>query len=56
MPQNTPSKVIETLVCMGISISVDSIHNAVCSLPRETYERLRTMGQSKGVRIRQKMD
>ncbi|KAJ7899234.1 hypothetical protein B0H14DRAFT_3104540 [Mycena olivaceomarginata] len=43
---NTPSKVIETLASMGISISVDSIHNAIRSLSRETYERLRTMGQS----------
>ncbi|KAJ6586746.1 hypothetical protein B0H10DRAFT_1925747 [Mycena sp. CBHHK59/15] len=43
---NTPSKVIETLARMGISISVDSIHNAVHSLSRETYERLRAMGQT----------
>ncbi|KAJ7766969.1 hypothetical protein DFH07DRAFT_955088 [Mycena maculata] len=43
---NTPSKVIETLARMGISISVDSIHNAVDSLSRETVARLRIMGQS----------
>ncbi|KAJ7827556.1 hypothetical protein B0H13DRAFT_2373776 [Mycena leptocephala] len=43
---NAPSKVIETLAHMGISISVDSIHSAVHSLSRETYERLRTMGRS----------
>ncbi|KAJ6578606.1 hypothetical protein B0H10DRAFT_1836287 [Mycena sp. CBHHK59/15] len=43
---NTPSKVIETLAHMGISISIDSIHNAVHSLSRETYHRLRAMGQS----------
>ncbi|KAJ7710452.1 hypothetical protein B0H17DRAFT_1155424 [Mycena rosella] len=43
---NTPSKVIETLARMGISISVDSIHNAVHSLSRETSQRLRTMGQT----------
>ncbi|KAJ6540519.1 hypothetical protein B0H19DRAFT_959500, partial [Mycena capillaripes] len=43
---NTPSKVIETLARMGISISLDSIHNAVHSLSRETFERLRTMGQT----------
>ncbi|KAJ7906377.1 hypothetical protein B0H13DRAFT_1462818, partial [Mycena leptocephala] len=43
---NTPSKVIEALVRMGISISVDSINSAVHSLSRETYERLRTMGRS----------
>ncbi|KAF8214387.1 hypothetical protein K438DRAFT_2149740 [Mycena galopus ATCC 62051] len=43
---NTPSKVIETLAHMGISISVDSIHSAVHSLSRETYTRLRMMGQT----------
>ncbi|KAJ7810658.1 hypothetical protein B0H13DRAFT_1667395 [Mycena leptocephala] len=43
---NTPSKVIETLARMGISISLDSIHNAVHSLSRETFNRLRTMGQT----------
>ncbi|KAJ7200531.1 hypothetical protein GGX14DRAFT_571939 [Mycena pura] len=43
---NTPSKVIETLARMGISISVDSIHNAVHSLSQETHERLRAMGRS----------
>ncbi|KAJ7858892.1 hypothetical protein B0H13DRAFT_1640288 [Mycena leptocephala] len=43
---NTPSKVIETLARMGISISLDSIHNAVHSLSRDTFNRLRTMGQT----------
>ncbi|KAJ7192666.1 hypothetical protein GGX14DRAFT_577968 [Mycena pura] len=43
---NTPSKVVETLARMGISISVDSIRNAVHSLSRETYHRLRDMGQT----------
>ncbi|KAJ7019237.1 hypothetical protein C8F04DRAFT_1323987 [Mycena alexandri] len=43
---NTPSKVIETLARMGISISLDSIHNAVHSLSRETFGRLRAMGRS----------
>ncbi|KAJ6489495.1 hypothetical protein C8R47DRAFT_938826, partial [Mycena vitilis] len=43
---NTPSKVVETLARMGVSISLDSIHNAVHSLSRETYDRLRTMGQT----------
>ncbi|KAF8185800.1 hypothetical protein K438DRAFT_1973651 [Mycena galopus ATCC 62051] len=43
---NTPSKVIETLAHMGISISVDNIHGAVHSLSRETYTRLRMMGQT----------
>ncbi|KAJ7442353.1 hypothetical protein B0H11DRAFT_1749235 [Mycena galericulata] len=43
---NTPSKVIEALARMGVSISVDSIHNAVHSMSRETYQRLRTMGQT----------
>ncbi|KAF8174506.1 hypothetical protein K438DRAFT_1908883 [Mycena galopus ATCC 62051] len=43
---NTPSKVIETLAHMGIPISVDSIHGAVHSLSRETYTRLRMMGQT----------
>ncbi|KAK7050478.1 hypothetical protein R3P38DRAFT_2605107 [Favolaschia claudopus] len=43
---NTPSKVIETLAHMGISISADSIHNAIHSLSRETFHRLRAMGQT----------
>ncbi|KAJ7172147.1 hypothetical protein C8R46DRAFT_1258157 [Mycena filopes] len=43
---NTPSKVIETLARMGISISLNSIHNAIHSLSRETADRLQTMGRS----------
>ncbi|KAF7333245.1 hypothetical protein MSAN_02426600 [Mycena sanguinolenta] len=43
---NTPSKVIETLARIGISISINSINNAVHSLSRQTYERLRSMGQT----------
>ncbi|KAJ7702952.1 hypothetical protein B0H14DRAFT_2164322, partial [Mycena olivaceomarginata] len=43
---NTPSKVVETLAHMGISISPDAIHNAVHSLSHETYHTLRAMGQT----------
>ncbi|KAJ7216067.1 hypothetical protein GGX14DRAFT_562506 [Mycena pura] len=43
---NTPSKVIETLARMGISISVDSIHSAVHSLSRQTFGRLQSMGRT----------
>jgi hypothetical protein len=34
---NTPSKVIETLAHMGITISPDAIDNAVRSISLETY-------------------
>ncbi|KAJ7715495.1 hypothetical protein B0H14DRAFT_2302275, partial [Mycena olivaceomarginata] len=43
---NTPSKVIETLAHMGLSISVDAIDDAIHSLSRETYNTLRTMGRT----------
>ncbi|KAJ6586638.1 hypothetical protein B0H10DRAFT_1664532, partial [Mycena sp. CBHHK59/15] len=43
---NTPSKVIETLAHMGISISVDAIDDAIHSRSRETYHTLRAMGQT----------
>jgi hypothetical protein len=43
---NTPSKVIETLAHMGITISPDAIDNAVRSLSHETYHTLRAMGQT----------
>ncbi|KAJ6617197.1 hypothetical protein B0H10DRAFT_2164482 [Mycena sp. CBHHK59/15] len=43
---NTPSKVIETLAHMGITISPDAIDNAVHSLSHETYHTLRAMGQT----------
>jgi len=37
---NTPEKVIDTLAHMGISISIDSIYNAIHSLLLEMYETL----------------
>ncbi|KAJ7750589.1 hypothetical protein B0H16DRAFT_1663320 [Mycena metata] len=40
---NTPSKVIEALAHMGISISTDTIDNAVHSLSRETRKTLHTL-------------
>ncbi|KAJ7218441.1 hypothetical protein GGX14DRAFT_356865 [Mycena pura] len=43
---NTPSKVIEALAHMGISISEQSIERAVKSLSAESYAKLREMGQS----------
>jgi hypothetical protein len=43
---NTPEKVIDALAHMGVSILIDTIHNAVCSLSLETYETLRRMGQT----------
>ncbi|KAF8144248.1 hypothetical protein K438DRAFT_1488274, partial [Mycena galopus ATCC 62051] len=43
---NTPSKVIETLAHIGISISVDAMDDAIHSLSCETYHTLHTMGQT----------
>ncbi|KAF7971243.1 hypothetical protein HWV62_21560 [Athelia sp. TMB] len=43
---NTPQKVIDTLAHMGVSISVDAIHNAVHSLSAETYATIRDMGRT----------
>ena len=43
---NTPEKVIDALAHMGISISIDAIHDAIRSLSLETYETLRKMGQT----------
>jgi hypothetical protein len=43
---NTPSKVIEALAHMGISISIDVIGDAVHSLSGETYHTIRNMGQT----------
>jgi hypothetical protein len=43
---NTPKKVIDALAHMGISISINAIHNAICSLSLETYKTLRQMGQT----------
>ena len=41
---NTPEKVIQALVHMGISISVNAIHTAINSLSQETQDTLKTMG------------
>ena len=43
---NTPEKVIQALVHMGILISVNAIHTVINSLSQETQDTLRTMGQS----------
>lgn len=43
---NTPQKVIDALAHMGVSISVDAIHNAVRSLSAETYIAIRELGQT----------
>jgi hypothetical protein len=43
---NTPEKVIDALAHMGVSISIDSIHDAIHSPSLETYETLRKMGQT----------
>ncbi|KZP14845.1 hypothetical protein FIBSPDRAFT_751267 [Athelia psychrophila] len=43
---NTPQKVIDVLAHMGVSISVDAIHNAVRSLLTETYITIRDMGRT----------
>jgi len=42
---NTPEKVIDALAHMGISISINSIYNAIHSLLLEMYETLWKMGQ-----------
>jgi hypothetical protein len=42
----TPEKVIETLVRMGISISVNVIHQAIMSLSTKSAKVLRNLGQS----------
>jgi hypothetical protein len=43
---NTPQKVIQSLAHMGLSVSVDSIHNVVESLSLKTYKMLHKMGQT----------
>jgi hypothetical protein len=45
----TPEKVIETLAHMGISISVDAIHNAITSLSAEAANTIRKLGQTLSV-------
>ncbi|KAL1669501.1 hypothetical protein GGF50DRAFT_44204, partial [Schizophyllum commune] len=43
---NTPERVVDCLHRMGLSISQDSIYNAINSLSSEATENLREMGQS----------
>ena len=43
---NTPEKVIDALVHMGVSILINAIHDAVRSLSLETYDTLQRMGQT----------
>ena len=43
---STPEKAIDTLTHMGVSISIDSIHDMIHSLSLETYETLHKMGQT----------
>ncbi|KAI5822356.1 hypothetical protein K523DRAFT_288205 [Schizophyllum commune Tattone D] len=43
---NTPERVVDCLSRMGLSISQDSVYNAVDSLSREATETLQTMGRS----------
>lgn len=43
---NTPERVIHMLSHMGISISVNAVHDAVRSLSKETYYTLQNMGQT----------
>ncbi|KAH7907794.1 hypothetical protein BJ138DRAFT_1159241 [Hygrophoropsis aurantiaca] len=51
---NTPERAIQALARMGISISIGAIHDAVRSLSRESYGRLRSMGKTLNrIRIRQ---
>ncbi|KAG2140009.1 hypothetical protein BD769DRAFT_1288794, partial [Suillus cothurnatus] len=42
---HTPQKVIETLLWMGICVSVDSINTAVMSLSKEAHRGISTLGQ-----------
>ncbi|KAF4566199.1 hypothetical protein EYR36_011614 [Pleurotus pulmonarius] len=42
----TPEKVIAALARMGLSISIQSIHNAITSLSRESANTLQEMGRS----------
>ncbi|KAG2120928.1 uncharacterized protein F5147DRAFT_766804 [Suillus discolor] len=43
---HTPQKVIDTLACIGISISTDSINAAIRSLSTESQNTLQTLGKS----------
>ncbi|KAF8152227.1 hypothetical protein B0H34DRAFT_821021 [Crassisporium funariophilum] len=43
---HTPQRVIDTLAHMGVSISVNTIHNAITSLSRESADTIREMGQT----------
>ncbi|KAG2078758.1 hypothetical protein BDR04DRAFT_1124430 [Suillus decipiens] len=43
---HTPQKVIDMLSHIGISISTDSIHAAVCSMSAESQNTLHTIGKS----------
>ncbi|KAG6821866.1 hypothetical protein H0H92_000417, partial [Tricholoma furcatifolium] len=40
----TPEKVIEALACLGISISLNVIHNAITALSAESAQRIRALG------------
>ncbi|KAG6847022.1 hypothetical protein H0H93_010587 [Arthromyces matolae] len=42
----TPEKVVEVLARLGISISINAIHNAITSLSAESANRIRSLGQS----------
>ncbi|KAF6747015.1 hypothetical protein DFP72DRAFT_1075838 [Ephemerocybe angulata] len=42
----TPERVIEALAHMGISISVNTIHNAITSLSAQSAQQIRSLGQS----------
>ncbi|KAF8836713.1 hypothetical protein BDN67DRAFT_1014445 [Paxillus ammoniavirescens] len=43
---HTPQKVVDTLVRLGILISMDSINRAICSLSAESQNSLHELGQS----------
>ncbi|KIK80293.1 hypothetical protein PAXRUDRAFT_159026, partial [Paxillus rubicundulus Ve08.2h10] len=43
---HTPQKVIETLACMGISVSVDAINAAVRSLSAESHRAIQSLGRT----------
>ena len=43
---HTPEKVIETMSRMGLSISVDAIHDAIRSLSAQSCQALRNVGQT----------
>ncbi|KAI5998575.1 hypothetical protein EDD15DRAFT_2161421, partial [Pisolithus albus] len=43
---HTPQKVIETLLCIGISVSVETINAAVRSLSAESQSQIQVLGRS----------